>query len=436
MIEQEKQKKSKKKWILVGVLSLLGAGMIVVGAVSILRMREEVVFEDRGLPIINIELNGVELAEIHDGPKDVKYEGNELDLYEGNEILRYNDVEIKGRGNSTWGQPKRPYQIRFSKGVDLLGMGKAKKWILLANYVDASFVRNDVALALAEMLDVQYSNRGSFVELYINGEYIGLYYLVQKIEIAKGSVDLRGGGGVLFEIDTLHKDEEACYTSYLNECLVVKDVNSNNSERIIESFLVDFNNAEMMVEEGNYEGLAEILDIDSFVKYFLVNEFTVNPDAYSTSLYLYRSDNGKIVAGPVWDFDLSLANREWGWQVDDTFFSPYENVIRKKEAFGEDGLEEDLIISKLFYKMMEMPEFRTEVERIFNEKMSGRGQELLQEIWSDVEKINLAAKVDGEKWKRANFETELIEVIKWISERYWHFEREYGDGSVEPRQVV
>ena len=117
-------------------------------------------YEDRGLARININLNGVSLEEIDAGSKEIKYKGNALDLYDRGQIYKYDDVEVKGRGNSTWAQVKKPYQIKFVNRVDLLGLGKSKKWVLLANYLDDSFLRNDIAFNLAEMLGIKYNSRG------------------------------------------------------------------------------------------------------------------------------------------------------------------------------------------------------------------------------------------------------------------------------------
>ena len=120
------------------------------------------------IPKINIELNEISLEEIKAGSKDQKYEGNKVDIYDNGSTYQYEEVEIKGRGNTTWEQVKKPYQIKFSQRVDLLNLGKNKKWVLLANYYDTTFLRNDIALLLTEILEMQYNHRGEFVELYFN----------------------------------------------------------------------------------------------------------------------------------------------------------------------------------------------------------------------------------------------------------------------------
>ena len=395
-------------------------------------------YPDRGLPVIDIDLKGVSLEEIHGRSKEVKYERNQLAVINNGKIEEYGGVELKGRGNTTWGQDKRPYQIKFENKVDLLGMGRARKWVLLANVVDVTSLRNDVAFMLAEMVGMDYNYRGKFVELYVDGKYKGLYYAVQRIEIAKGSVDLRGEDGVLVEMDLIHDGEGSCYTTYLGECLILKDSvkDINEGDEVMGKFLANFNKAEMAVEKGDYDELATVFDIESFAKYFLINEFSTNPDAYSSSFYMYNNDDGKIVAGPLWDFDFAFGNREWVWQVDEEFFSPSANMIRKREALGEDGLKAYSGISRLIYYLMEMPEFREEVARVFNEQMFGRSDGLMWEIEQKALENENAAVLDIGRWKHESIHslndakdeywTEVREMMLWIKTRYSHFESEYG----------
>ena len=380
---------------------------------------------------MNITLNGVTLEEINAGSKDVKYEGNEVAVYEGSEkINEYDGVEVKGRGNTTWLHEKKPYQIKLKKKTDLLGMGKVKKWVLLANSLDVTHLRNDIAMRVAEMVGMKYNHRGRYVELYMNENYVGLYYILQKVEIDKGSVDLKRDDGLLFELDMVHRSEPVFYETRFGECLVLKDSVIDDPEilkNIADVFISDMNEAEKAIEEKDYNKVIGKLDIDSFAQYFLINEFAVNPDAYSTSFYLYRNNEGKIAAGPVWDFDLAFANKEWVWQVDERLFSPYEEMIKKREAFGSDGLEEDLNISKLFYYLMDIPEFKKEVAILFQNKMLGCGEGLLEEIQSVKALINDAIGMNNEKWKNGkDFEEEYDRLTEWIMARYSFLEKNYG----------
>lgn len=435
-------KKAKKETRAIWKWVLIFSGVLILGGVVAIIMlmwpyggglRTDIVvgkLENWSIPSIEISLKGVRLSEIDEGSKETKYYGNEMTVYRNGETKEYSNVEIKGRGNSTWRQPKKPYQIKFSENVDLLGLGKAKKWTLLANYHDASHIRNDVAFTLAEMLEVPYNKRGGFVELYVDGNYRGLYYLVQKIEISKGSVDLRRENGLLFEVDNLYGDIEKCYYSYFNDCLILKDgvmKQGEAREEVANEFLEDYKEIEEKLKKGDFNGLKDKLDYESFANYYLINEFTVNPDAYSTSFYVYRNNDNKIAAGPVWDFDYALANRRWVWWKNEKFFSPKEKMVQRGNAFGEDGFKEDVIISKFVYYLMNDSEFQKEIERVFREKMSGRKQELVDNVIMSAGRIFFATKRDSEKWGIMQFETEVPEMIRWIQQRYDYFEEEYGD---------
>ena len=240
------------------------------------------------------------------------------------------------------------------------------------------------------------------------------------------------------EMDLIHDGEGSCYTTYLGECLILKDSvkDINEGDEVMGKFLANFNKAEMAVEKGDYDELATVFDIESFAKYFLINEFSTNPDAYSSSFYMYNNDDGKIVAGPLWDFDFAFGNREWVWQVDEEFFSPSANMIRKREALGEDGLKAYSGISRLIYYLMEMPEFREEVARVFNEQMFGRSDGLMWEIEQKALENENAAVLDIGRWKHESIHslndakdeywTEVREMMLWIKTRYSHFESEYG----------
>ncbi len=428
----------KKNWLLVvliGVLVLIvGMGLLVKFGMERAAAEEVLTkFPDRGVPRINITLNGVTLEEINAGSKDAKYEGNEVAVYEGEEkTLEAENVRVKGRGNTTWQQDKKPYQITFKNRINLFGLGEEKKWVLLANRLDITQLRNDIAMRLAEMVGVEYNHRGKYIELYIDGSYNGVYYVVQKIEIDKGSVDLRRSDGVLFELDMVHRSEPAFYSTYFDECLVLKDSVINNLQEVkgvARAFVADLDEAERAIEGKDYKRVDERLDIDSFARYFLVNEFAVNPDAYSTSFYLYRNNEGKISAGPVWDFDLAFSNKEWVWQVDEKLFSPYEEMVKKREAFGFDGLKEDRNISRLFYYLMEMPEYRDKVESLFQKTMSGKVKELVNEMQKVKNDIAASVLVNNKKWQsEKDYEEECERLFEWIKARYEFLERNYGKG--------
>ncbi len=389
-----------------------------------------------GLPVASIELLDASAEDFRNGSKDTKYRGKISLSGENGDFLGFSDIEFKGRGNTTWTQNKKPFQIKVPKSINLLGIGKAKKWVFLATQLDDATIRNDVALKVAKMLDVNFAYRGKFVQVYFGDEYEGLYYLTKKVEIGKGAVDLRNNDAVLVELDNLHRDDDDyCYHTYAGNCLVLKDAVSkeNSDARMVamRAFVTDFSKMEQAAKSGDYEAVARIADIDSLAKYFLLNEFILNFDANSTSFYFYRDGaEDKIHAGPVWDFDFSMGNLKWSNGESDKRLQPDMFMPLRDEALGINGGKRNSTISDLLYRMMEMPEFQAKVEEIYKERLHGRGQEIMFSIVMTANSVRGAAVRDSMKWEKGDYDTEIKKLLAWMQKRYWFFEQRYGfDGA-------
>lgn len=412
------------------ILSFLAFGVALVSLIYSFNMRinrEESVALENDLPVIRIKLNDVTLETIKAGTKKVKYEGNELEFQNGDELLDFEDVQIKGRGNSTWGLPKAPLQIKFKEKVDLLGFRERKTYILLANYLDYSFMRNATMFKLAEMIKEEYRVVGEFVELYIDDEYQGLYYFTTKIGVDKNTVNLKDDLGLIVEMDTLHRDTEDCYDSVAGECLTIKEAVSEDDEEKVQvamaDFVTEFSKLEAAAKDGNFRAVSEVADVESFAKYYLVSEFAVNPDAYVSSFYFYKDGvSDKIHAGPLWDFDLAFSNRQWVWGNED-FYSPTKTMFQREEFFKSESDS-----GKLMYYLMDIPEFRAVVDRVFREELAGQKNELLEWFDREVEKISEAALRDEAKWREeAFFEDDVRYLMDWLEKRYDYFEEGYGE---------
>lgn len=395
-------------------------------------------FPDRGVPRINIDLNGVSLDEIKSGSKETKYEGNDLQIYNGGEILEYGGVEVKGRGNGTWVQEKKPFQIKFENKVDMFGMGEARKWYLLANNADPTHIRNKIAFDLGEMLGMEYTFSGEFIELYFGGEYEGLYYLTNAVEVGKNSVDLKDSMGIIVELDNLYGSTECSYATSNGDLLTVKDVvNDSDREVAMEKFLESYNELEDTISRKDYGEIEEIIDVVSWADYYLMSEFSVNPDAYWTSFYFYKDGlNDKIHAGPGWDFDLAFANRIWGiYWIGDRFYSPKETMIRKQEYLLKETYKDELeieeynwssFLSRIMFDLIEMPEFNEIVRLEFQNKMSGKKEESLIRLRTVANYVSESAISDNKKWNKNDFWMEIDNLADWVEKRYDYFEQIYG----------
>ena len=434
------KKPKKRTWVVLGCvfLVILFVFNFIIRFVFGMPMwleREETI---EVIPKMEISLNGTTLEEIHNEGKDVKYGGNDLTLVIDGEDLQFSDVEIRGRGNSTWGQPKRPYQIKFAEKVGLFGMGKARKWVLLANYFDVSQIRTDVAFYLERMLEMEYALNGSFVNLVIDGEDLGLYYLTPKVEIGKNRVDLREPDGILVEFDNLYGKYEEYYRSREGHFLVVKDaVVEDNEEWAMQNFLADFDKLILAAEKGDFDEVMKVADAGSLAKYYLLSEFTVNPDGYVSSLYFYKDGaEDKIHAGPGWDFDFAMGNRKWIWAVTEDFYSPFETRVQEQYAFGGkiyDSVSGEYIdkkpdqsVLRLFYYLMKISEFRELVNKIYQEKMMGEKEKFFNHIDEQVKLIKESAIWDAKKWEQEDFESAVATLKKWLTDRYEYFDEIYG----------
>jgi len=194
------------------------------------------------VPSICINSDNVTLEEINGGTKDIKYKAN-LQVIGANQE-KYNisnkTIELKGRGNSTWLYEKKPYQIKFEEEEELLGInGKAKKWILLANYLDKSLLKSNLSFDLQKQIGLSDSINGTFVDLYINGEFLGNYTLCDKIDIGKSRVNLTDANGVIAELDNAYDEVEPnkFKTKISEASFVIKEsVSKEGSEEYLKRF--------------------------------------------------------------------------------------------------------------------------------------------------------------------------------------------------------
>ena len=140
------------------------------------------------LPVL--EINTPESKPI--ASKDVRLEGCSVRVLQGNQWEDYGTAGIKGRGNSTWNLPKKPYNIKLEKKNAVLGMAESKHWTLLANaYYDRTQLHNCVAFEVARKTDFKWVQSGEYVELILNGEDNGLYYLCEKPRAEKNRINIK-----------------------------------------------------------------------------------------------------------------------------------------------------------------------------------------------------------------------------------------------------
>ena len=287
--------------------------------------------------------------------KEHKEPGDILIVDKNGEVEYSGELDyIKGRGNSTWNHDKKPYNIKLESKADLFGMGKHKSWCLLANATDAAIIRNYLAYNLALQFGVPYTSETHFVNVYLNGKYAGLYMICEKVDIGENRVDiydLEGEtedvndkdldeyklagkqnsrdfgsvkyadipnnpdeitGGYLLELEKIYRyvNEASGFITNIGQAVVVKTPEYATKKQVeyISKYYQSFEDALYSGTGYNSEGkhYSEYIDVDSLARMYIMYEFTANFDGCSSSFYLSKDVGGKLVAGPLWDFDLSL----------------------------------------------------------------------------------------------------------------------------------
>ena len=227
--------------------------------------------------------------------------------------LLYQPGGIRERGNASRSFPKKPYRIKFDKKQNLLNApAKAKKWTLINNYGDKTLMRNLLAFELSRLMGMPYTPYGTAVDVMLNGEYKGCYQLCDQIEVNKDRVnitemeptDISGSaltGGYLIEVDAYAYDEVKWFNSTKGNPVTIKSPDDDEITDEQFNYIKQYFNT-MESKWTTY------LDLNTFLRHFLVGELSGNTDTY-WSVYMYKQrDDDTIHTGPVWDFDLAFEN--------------------------------------------------------------------------------------------------------------------------------
>ena len=317
---------------------------------------------------------------------------------------------VKGRGNSTWMADKKPYNIKFDKKTDVLGMGKAKKWTLLANCYDDSLLRNSLALRLAADFGLPFTPEYRMVDLYANGEYQGNYLIAESVESGDARVaiaDLEAAneavnpgvdaetaerksgtcgdaasrkwvqiaspenvtGGYLLEaeFESRYGAEASGFVTPHGQHVVLKSPEFASKEEVdyIAALYEEMEQA-LYAENGfNEKGryYLDYFDADQLVKMYILLEYTFHRDAGLSSCFFYKdADETVLRAGPAWDFDLSLGNARFNAGL------PFD--VRDPESWWANSLfyyNGTTRTQSVFTLLYRHEDFRTLVSRQWNE---------------------------------------------------------------------
>lgn len=419
-----------------------------------LARQEIVIMHSAGLPAVFLETDSGSMQMLN-ADKEYEEKGR-IVLFDtdGNVVCVDKLDRISGRGNSTWGYPKKSYGIRLKNRADLFGMGSADSWVLLSNVEDRSYIRNKITYDMGIAAGMAGSPESQYIDLYINHRYHGMYQLCEKVEIDPERVaiaDLEAEnkklnrnienyghfeterlkgvalpteprdltGGYLLERDVLEKYREEIsgfYTEHLKNLYTIKSPSyASEAEVAYISRLV--NNMEKAVasEDGinpdTGMSYMDYIDMRSFAQKYIVEELTKNNGGGATSSFFYKPEDAvsnKIFAGPVWDYDKAYANL-------DGINESTQDLCYLMQR-GTDP-------TTLFWCLTRHSEFRSEVSACYEDFFADYMQKIQNEkIDEYVSEIDIAKNMDLVRWKTiygesVDYEYEVQRIRNYLSER-------------------
>lgn len=237
------------------------------------------------------------------------------------ESLQPVSCRVRGRGNSTWSWPKKPYLIKLDEKASIFGLPKHKRWVLLANFCDRTLMRNLVSMKVSSMTSLAWTPGCVPVELVLDGKHLGNYLLIEQVRVDGHRVNV-GDDGYLLECDWHYDnqvqwlDPHGYYYGMNGKVNGIPfgvknpDPDEITSEQLslIKSYISLTANAIYGADFAHPEtGYAHYIDVDSFVDYWLVFEIMCNHELGNPgSVFMNKTRDGKLMAGPCWDFDWGI----------------------------------------------------------------------------------------------------------------------------------
>ena len=302
-------------------------------------------YEGEGKDSIWYQVTNLPTVSIHTeagyDPRDKVYEMPSFITitYAGGRRIQEYPITARGRGNASWGYPKKPWRIKFADGKShhmLRGSAqespsKAKKWTLINNWGDKTLMRNCLAFEVSKRIGMPYTPWCQPVDVIMNGEYKGCYQLCDQISVDQNRVPITEmepwdneepelTGGYLSEVDAYASQESSWFSSSRGNPVTIKHPGDDDITTQQHNYIKNyFNLMESAVFASNYtdpeNGYRKYLDIESFLKHFLVGEFSGNMDTY-WSVYMYKDrEENQFHVSPCWDFDLAFDNDQRNYPV-------------------------------------------------------------------------------------------------------------------------
>ena len=388
-------------------------------------------FTDSNLPIVIIETDGG--VPIPDEPKVLgnmkiiwHQDGSRNYMSDANnpEFLNYDGrIGIEIRGSSSQMLSKKPYGLETlqadnvtNNNVSILGMPKENDWILNSLAYDQTGMRDFLSYELSEKLG-QYAPRRVYCEVVINGQCNGLYVFLEKIKADDGRVNIEKDGGYITKADKTTGDDPVAwrmiehgstgwYVNFIHHYPKPDDI-TPAQHNYIKSVFLDLDEKAADHNTSITDGIPAIIDIPSFVDFMMIAEFASNVDVYTLSTFFHKDRNGKLRAGPVWDYNLAYGYDEFGYR------SRYD--VWQFNNQDNNGPE-------FFNELFETPEFRCYLAKRWFELSSESNVLDYNVLCSRIDEIDEwiteAIGRDNIRWHQMYQHDSYVEDMKeWILDR-------------------
>ncbi len=293
---------------------------------------------------------------------------------------------LKGRGNSTWKEEKKPFLLKLSSEAGLLGMGEDTDWILLANSLDESNLHNKLVLDMADKAIDEWTPRCEYVDVYLNGQYNGLYLLAEKVESGPNRLNIdTGTGDFLCTVDFSIRAETLAHPFYTENGRMIAICEPNHLSSISTEQIMQLVNQQeqILLSQGDLTQ-SQLVNLDSWIRKYLVDEIAANTDADLSSSYFYYSD-GVFYGGPVWDYDMAFGN---------TIQNHYPQAFIAKNYLKYSGFN-----SVYYNALFGNASFVKRMSEVFeNEFLPILNDMIDHEIQDTADRIALAANMNQIRW--------------------------------------
>lgn len=379
------------------------------------------ILQSANLPTMYVDVRSGDMDYIH-AQKGNKESGT-MRLYSAEGKLEASAIveSFQGRGNSTWYyREKKPYSLRLGADTDLLEMGAASRWILLAEPFDPSFLKNKISYDLARDAGMPYSPDCRWVDLYLNGNYAGLYLLSERNEIHSSRVDLPPESSFLvsWEQEDRLIAQEYPYIKTERDTAIRVHHSAFPLDQV-QQMWQSVENA-IFAEDGmdpiTGKYWHELIDLDSWAKLFLVDEITGDYDGGKLSKFFYYQEIegvGKIYGGPVWDKDDAFANGQWPILAPNCIVASRSSVVNGREQ-------------RMFYGLYQKAEFSARVSELYQKDFLPLLRQLYDtgiEAYADY--IASSAELTEIRWSQGYKSKRSVQLRDFLGERmaflndYW-----------------